>query len=47
MGNAIEVLRNVAGVMFWSLTDLFLGVCWFYLIASLVWAIIKGFRKDD
>ncbi len=47
MGNAIEVLRNVAGVMFWGLTDLFLGACWLALISGILLSVIKGFRKDE
>lgn len=47
MGNAIELLRNLAGVIFWGLTDLFLGACLFALIFGFFLSVIKGFRKDE
>ena len=47
MENAVELLRNLAGVMFWGLTDLFLGTCWLALIFGILLSVIKGFRKDE
>ena len=47
MESAIELLRNLAGVMFWGLTDLFLGACWLALIFGILISVIKGFRNDD
>ena len=47
MENAVELLRNLAGVMFWGLTDLFLGACWLALIFGILLSVIKGFRNDD
>ena len=45
MTGAIEVLRNVAGVMFWTLTDLVLAVIWFLIIGGLVGGVIGVYDK--
>jgi len=45
MIQAIELLRNLAGVLFWGLTDVALGSVWFILILSLLSVIIKPFIK--
>ena len=45
MTGAIEVLRNVAGVMFWTLTDLVLAVVWFLIIGGLIGGVIGAYDK--
>lgn len=47
MVNAIEVLRNFAGVMFWAFADLVLGGLWAALIFGLLIAVIEGTKHDD
>lgn len=47
MITAIELLRNVAGLMFWAFIDLFLGTCWIAIIIGLGIAMINGARHDD
>lgn len=47
MVNAIELLRNLAGVMFWAFIDLFLGTCWIAIIIGLGILLINGARNDD
>ena len=45
MTGAIEVLRNVAGVMFWTLIDLVLAVIWFLIIGGLIGGVIGAYDK--
>lgn len=45
MIQAIELLRNLAGVLFWGLTDMALGVIWLTIILSLLAGIIKSVTK--
>ena len=45
MIQAIELLRNLAGVLFWGLTDVALGVIWLTIILSLLTGIIKSIIK--
>ena len=47
MITAIELLRNVASLMFWAFIDLFLGTCWIAIIIGLGIAMINGARNDD
>lgn len=47
MTEAIEMLRNLAGVMFWAMADLFLGAMWAALIFGLLIAVIDGVKNDD
>ena len=47
MIEAVVMLRNVAGIMFWAFVDLILGTCWLSVIGMLIVTIIKGFRTDD
>ena len=47
MVNAIELLRNVAGLMFWAFIDLALGTCWVAIIIGLGIALVNGARHDD
>ena len=47
MENTVELLRNLAGIMFWAFTDFFLGACWLALIFGVIISIIKGSKKDD
>ena len=47
MIEAIILLRNLAGLMFWALTDLFLGGLWIAIIFGLFVAVIEGTRHDD
>lgn len=45
MTGAIEALRNVAGVMFWTLTDVILAVIWFLIIGGLIGGVIGAYDK--
>ena len=45
MTGAIEVLRNVAGVMFWTLADVVLAVIWFLIIGGLIGGVIGAYDK--
>lgn len=45
MTGAIEVLRNVAGVMFWTLADVVLAVVWFLIICGLIGGVIGAYDK--
>ena len=45
MIQAIEVLRNLAGVLFWGLADVTLGIIWLTIILSLLTGIIKSITK--
>ena len=47
MITAIELLRNVAGLMFWAFVDLFLGTCWIAIITGIVIALANGALHDD
>ena len=47
MTTAIELLRNVAGVMFWAFIDLFLGTCWIAIIIGIGITLVNGARHDD
>ena len=47
MITAIELLRNVAGLMFWAFIDLFLGSCWIAIIIGLGIALVNGAKHDD
>lgn len=46
MTQAMILLRELAGVMFWALADFFLGGLWIAIIFGLIIAIVKGFRHD-
>ena len=43
----LENLRYLAGVLFWALADLFLGLAWVGIIGVIIWTIIKGSSGDD
>ena len=43
---AIEVLRNLAGVMFWALADLFLGGFWIAIIVMIIIGIARSTKND-
>ena len=45
MMEAMESLRILAGVMFWSMADVFLGLCWLTVFGCLIMAVVKGLRK--
>ena len=45
MIQAIELLRNLAGVLFWGLANVALGIIWLTIILSLLSVIIKPFIK--
>ena len=44
---AIELLRNLAGIMFWAFADFFLGACWIAVILGLCVAVFRGSKRDD
>lgn len=44
MIEAVEMLRTLAGLMFWALTDLVLGAIWCGIIGCLVIYTVKGMK---
>lgn len=47
MESAIELLRNLAGVLFWALADVVLGGMWLVVIVSLLSSCIKRMKRND
>lgn len=47
MSESLVLLRELAGVMFWGLVDITLGVVWVGIAAGVIWAVVKGFRDAD
>lgn len=47
MESTIELLRNLAGVLFWGLADVVLGGIWFVVIMSLLSICIKRMKRND
>lgn len=46
MMGTMENLRLLAGVMFWGLADIFLGLCCLAVIGALILTIVKGLKHD-
>ena len=46
MTQAMILLRELAGVMFWGLADIFLGLCCLAVIGALILTIVKGLKHD-
>lgn len=46
MIETIETLRNIAGLMFWGMVDVFLGLCWLAGIMGLIVTIFKGIKFE-
>lgn len=44
MVEAMENLRILAGVLFWSMADLVLSICWIAVFGGLILAIVKGMK---
>ena len=44
MVEAMENLRILAGVLFWSMADLLLSICWIAVFGGLILAIVKGMK---
>lgn len=47
MMQALESLRNLAGVLFWGLADVVLGGIWLIVIVSLLSICIKRMKRND
>lgn len=47
MGNAIETLMNVAGVLFWLLIDAGLIFVWIGVIGGFAWQVSKVLKEQS